>query len=306
MKLLLVFVFTIVLAAHEVSCSKSHPVTTLLNAKWHVTPVCLEIAEYLADESPTYFWDYVRELNSLPTPLYQIDTDATTYKTSLAVAEKLIGGNKLSLLKLSLSMHSLSPRVQAHFQIAHEVVRHGDCQTTSFVTIGNRVACNINELKKGLKKALKEDTPKSATSTDDGETAADDEEEVYSFDHIYPGSENNTLTTVLYGELGSKDYAELHTYLAKKAEKGRVKFISRHYIRVSIASAGSILCPSIIVHFIYRIPVRHPYDCLATALNCISNPRNTRVKMIRRRQKVRNQPNSMMTSWKWRVSISKS
>lgn len=228
------FVYTILIAAGGVFTSKSHPVTTLLNAKWHVTPVCLEIAEYLADESSNLFWDYVTELNSLKTPLYQIDTDSKVYKTSLVAAEKLIGSIQLSLLKLSLSMHSMSPRVQAHFQIAQEVIRHGDCQTSSFVTIGNRVACNISELKKGMKKATAAATEASNADTETKE--ADEEEEVYSFDHIYPGSENNTITTVLYGQIGSKDYAELHTYLAKKAQKGRVKYISRHYIRVSTAT----------------------------------------------------------------------
>lgn len=54
--------------------SKSHPVTTFLNAKWYRTPVCLEIAEYLFDESPTLFWDYVEKLNALKTPLHTIGT----------------------------------------------------------------------------------------------------------------------------------------------------------------------------------------------------------------------------------------
>lgn len=54
------------------SASKSYPVTTLLNAKYNVTPVCLEVAEYLFDENPNSFWDYVENLNSLQTPLYEI------------------------------------------------------------------------------------------------------------------------------------------------------------------------------------------------------------------------------------------
>ena len=50
----------------------SSKVTTFLNAKWYLTPVCLEIAEYLFDESPSLYWDYVEQLNSLKTPLYEI------------------------------------------------------------------------------------------------------------------------------------------------------------------------------------------------------------------------------------------
>lgn len=52
--------------------SKSYPVTTLINAKWSVTPACLEIAEYLYDESPSLYWDYVEKLNDLRTPLHEI------------------------------------------------------------------------------------------------------------------------------------------------------------------------------------------------------------------------------------------
>lgn len=55
-----------------VQTSKSHPVTTFLNAKWYRTPVCLEIAEYLFDENPNLYWDYVERLNELETPLHKI------------------------------------------------------------------------------------------------------------------------------------------------------------------------------------------------------------------------------------------
>lgn len=63
-----------IVASPTVLSSKSHPVTTFLNAKWYRTPVCLEIAEYLFDESPTLYWDYVEKLNALKTPLHTIGT----------------------------------------------------------------------------------------------------------------------------------------------------------------------------------------------------------------------------------------
>lgn len=40
-------------------------VTTLLDAKWEVTPLILEIAEYLADENINYFWSYIDSISSL-------------------------------------------------------------------------------------------------------------------------------------------------------------------------------------------------------------------------------------------------
>lgn len=45
--------------------SKSHPITTLINAKWTFTPLHLEVAEFIAEESPTLYWSYVDSLNRL-------------------------------------------------------------------------------------------------------------------------------------------------------------------------------------------------------------------------------------------------
>lgn len=143
------------------------------------------------------------------------------YKSAIAVAEKLIGPIQLSLLKLVLSMHTMSPRVQAHFQVAREVLEQGDCKTDTFITIGSRVACSLDELKKGIQKLT-------------NSNVADQTDDIYSFDHIYPGSENNTITAILYSEIGSKEFKQYNEYLSKKAESGLVKYVSRHFIRVRL------------------------------------------------------------------------
>lgn len=44
---------------------KSYPITTLINSKWTFTPVHLEVAEFIADESPALYWDYLNSLNGL-------------------------------------------------------------------------------------------------------------------------------------------------------------------------------------------------------------------------------------------------
>lgn len=86
------------------------------------------------------------------TSFFFTDSDSKLYKSALRVAEEVIGNTQIAMLKVSLAMHSMSPRVQAHFQIAQEVIAHGDCNTKTFLTIGNRVACNMGELKKGIAK----------------------------------------------------------------------------------------------------------------------------------------------------------
>lgn len=148
------------------------------------------------------------------TPPAHIDEDQAFYMAALKPINRLLGPTHVRLLKLSLSMHALLPRVQAHFQIAQEVIAHGDCQTAAFVTVGNKVACNVHELQAGLAKA---------------DTADDD---VYSFDHVYPGSENNTLITILYGQIGSPEFTEFHEILKQNARPGeRVRYVARHYVK---------------------------------------------------------------------------
>lgn len=71
MKQLLVFLLAHQLVLLTLS-SKSHPITTFLNAKWYDAPVSLEIAEYLFDENPSLYWDYVEVLHGLKTPLHKI------------------------------------------------------------------------------------------------------------------------------------------------------------------------------------------------------------------------------------------
>lgn len=71
MRTLLSVISSFLFIVHTLA-SKSHPITTLLNAKWHTTPICLEISEFLFDESSNLYWDYINALNSLPEPLYEL------------------------------------------------------------------------------------------------------------------------------------------------------------------------------------------------------------------------------------------
>ena len=48
----------------EENKGKSRTVSTLLNAKWNSTPTALEIAEFLNDEDPSYFWTFLEDLSA--------------------------------------------------------------------------------------------------------------------------------------------------------------------------------------------------------------------------------------------------
>lgn len=72
-------IFGCILFIVQTFASKSHPITTLLNAKWETTPICLEISEFLFDESPNLYWEYVNNLNKLSQPLYELGTKQFLY-----------------------------------------------------------------------------------------------------------------------------------------------------------------------------------------------------------------------------------
>lgn len=64
--------------------------------------------------------------------------------------------------------------------------------------------------------------------------------ETFGLDHHYPGSQNNSRTVVLYGELGTREFAEFHQVLKTYAVKGDIDYVLRHYVKVSTRRAGNI------------------------------------------------------------------
>ncbi|XP_043650860.1 UDP-glucose:glycoprotein glucosyltransferase [Drosophila teissieri] len=197
--------------------SQSYPITTLINAKWTQTPLYLEIAEYLADEQSGLFWDYVSGVTKLDTVLNEYDTESQQYNAALELVKSHVSSPQLPLLKLVVSMHSLTPRIQTHFQLAEELRSSGSCQSYTFAQVGSELACSFNELQKKL------ELPRAKESLDAPVVT-------YSFDHIFPGSENNTRTVILYGDLGSSQFRIYHKLLEKEANAGRIRYILRHQL----------------------------------------------------------------------------
>lgn len=56
-------------AAGGASKQKAKSVTALIEAKWEVTPLVLEIAEYLRDENEYFLWEFVDGVSALRPPL---------------------------------------------------------------------------------------------------------------------------------------------------------------------------------------------------------------------------------------------
>lgn len=151
MKLLFIALSTIFFISHnpEAKSKKSKSVTTLLEAKWLSTPLVLEAAEYLADESIDSYWSYIDSISSLNPPLKSIKNDQERYRVMLKHASKLITPAQMSVLKLALSLHIYSPKVQMFGQIAQER-KLPEC--TAVADIGGQLTCDVVQMTEILKR----------------------------------------------------------------------------------------------------------------------------------------------------------
>ncbi|CAH1979814.1 unnamed protein product [Acanthoscelides obtectus] len=191
---------------------KTKSVTTLLEAKWGATPLVLETAEYLADENPNFFWDFVSSISSLNPPLKTIDNDKSQYETILSHASRLLTPLQLSVLKLGLSLHIYSPKVQMFKQIAEE---RNLPQCSCAADVSGKLTCDLEELDRLIEKP-QEDKKQM---------------DLYQVDNHYPGSANRSLAVVLYGELGTDEFAKFHILLRTKAIEGKIDYVIRHYVQ---------------------------------------------------------------------------
>lgn len=64
---------------------KTKIVTTLIDAKWEVTPIVLEVAEYIGDESIDDYWSFIDDISNLKPDLVELDSDKLQYEKALEV-----------------------------------------------------------------------------------------------------------------------------------------------------------------------------------------------------------------------------
>lgn len=145
--------------------------------------------------------------------MFFLDSDEKQYQTAMQIAEKLLPQGQVNLLKLSLSLKSYTPLIQAHAQIVNEVLSGHKCDAEAFVQIGDDLICDLSSFEINLRR------------TEDVDV------ELFSFDHIYPGSQNNSLTVVLYGQIGSRVLKNYHNKLKDLADKKVVKYVIRNYVK---------------------------------------------------------------------------
>ncbi|KAK9504391.1 hypothetical protein O3M35_010731 [Rhynocoris fuscipes] len=194
------------------SKKKPKSVTTVIDAKWEVTPLVLEMSEFIFDENPTSFWNFVDAISSLEPHLIDEPNDKSKYDKALTVMETFLTPAQISLLKFFLSLHVYSPRVEMFCQIAEEK----DIKCPIAVEIGGYVECSLDQLERRLESSeLYNDT------------------EILLLDHVYHKGDKGPVV-ILYGELGTPEFSEFHNYLKEKAEKRTLRYVLRHWVKERI------------------------------------------------------------------------
>lgn len=56
--------------------------------------------------------------------------------------------------------------------------------------------------------------------------------ETYHVDHHHPSSKNKSNIVILYGELGTAEFASYHAVLKQYAQEGSIDYILRHFVKV--------------------------------------------------------------------------
>uniref|UniRef100_A0A672RF37 UDP-glucose glycoprotein glucosyltransferase 2 n=1 Tax=Sinocyclocheilus grahami TaxID=75366 RepID=A0A672RF37_SINGR len=200
-----VFVVLVLLRVQHVH-SASKGVVASLQAKWSMTPLLLETR---------WAGNIYRDI--LCTSL-SLESVRSYYNLIIKKAGQFLTDLQVNLLKLSLSLRAYSPAVHAFQQIASDEPPPDGC--TAFVVVHSQNACSTKDMKKLLKTAAGRPRPY-----------------LYKSDHQYPGVNGTDLpVAVLYAEIGTKEFNTFHKVLSERAQEGKLVYVLRHFVFVSISS----------------------------------------------------------------------
>lgn len=207
-------------------------VTVAVDATWsqHPASYLLELAEFVHDQSPKSFWQYVDVMCSSHTALVDkvVTSSADSMLTSAAhtagmtVATGVVDASMHSLMETMVGMGYYSPAVQFYSSLSEPF--GNPCQGAAFAIMypSEAVVCSIDQLS----------TMTSAISGKRDIGDVDIESKLW--DHIYPPltttntPDNSVPKVVLYGVLGSSSFCSLHHAIVSRMQQGNLRYSARH------------------------------------------------------------------------------
>uniref|UniRef100_A0A0N4XT99 UDP-glucose:glycoprotein glucosyltransferase (inferred by orthology to a D. melanogaster protein) n=1 Tax=Nippostrongylus brasiliensis TaxID=27835 RepID=A0A0N4XT99_NIPBR len=181
----------------------------------------LFLSEFIANEDKQLFWAFTSAVaEESPSLNWNKATDEEKYDFGIKQASKILTESSVDLLKLSLSIRVYSPTVQLFQQIGED----WSSECSAFFDVHGVKVCNANELGNAVEAARE-----SAAST------------VLSIDHVLDYGKNmSSATIILYGDIGSPEWLQLHNDALELARKKKLRYVFRHYVKPNRSDASKV------------------------------------------------------------------
>ncbi|KAI7864650.1 UDP-glucose:glycoprotein glucosyltransferase-domain-containing protein [Spinellus fusiger] len=192
----------------------SPPVELTLVAPWSAPHLSIEIAETVAMENTTAYFSLLSHLSQQPllTPQQQYQ------KCMQALTEQGLSPQVIDYIQLSLSLHTATPRIEAHYQLYQSTLpklANYDPECKVWVQLKDRQLCTLEELQHALKTLGKSED-------------LSEEIPIFPFDHTLHPKQSTGNTVVLYTSEFSTMFEELHTFLVKAVEEYSLSYVLRY------------------------------------------------------------------------------
>ncbi|KAH8556358.1 UDP-glucose:glycoprotein glucosyltransferase-domain-containing protein [Umbelopsis sp. PMI_123] len=199
----------------------SPPVQVEVQAPWTAPNLGLEILEHVSAENSSAYFPFLSDLVEL---VPNVTSTQYMYTELLSIIQQkhYIQPDLIDITKLALAMRSTAPKVEAYHHYYSNVVVPRMNTTTkmpfdencdSWVEFDGQQFCSPDKLQKAI----------TASRHIDSQDI-----QVLPFDHILTSASEEAGTAVLYGDVMSTTFSDLHNILYKAAQDDKVTYIIRY------------------------------------------------------------------------------
>ncbi|TDH73577.1 hypothetical protein CCR75_003778 [Bremia lactucae] len=211
-----------------------------LKASWPTSPFfpLMETSEFLADENPLYFWQFLEQLEERTSYVELMSSDVDALAELAVVVAEFVAPGLQNVLELMLATRTYSVKVEMFRQLGLDSgVRPCGVYADTWAVFYREphcveaVACSVVDLDDSLRNMKQKISKKTCI-------AAGFNDIELRVDHKYPcvastNEEITPMTAILYGLVGTTSFHAFHSTLVNEAKQSKIQYIVRHYPRDS-------------------------------------------------------------------------
>ncbi|VDN59239.1 unnamed protein product [Dracunculus medinensis] len=176
-------------------------VTTSLHAKWSQTSFLAETSEFIAKDDNSLFWSYIDIINS------EINTEQWP-----SCSYSYICYDLQTLIKCNMTLQ-LGSQILFFQKVLGSEEEAKNC--IAFAVVHDLITCDPQKIEELVRNVSTNSViPR-----------------LYSIDHVFPNSKEKNVVVIVYGELGTKSWQEMHKAAKILARSGQIQYVFRHWSR---------------------------------------------------------------------------